>query len=49
MAFRVDAGPGVRKTDSASGIAIPVGRLGRHDASFHYERSAVKVRQGSSI
>ena len=49
MAFRVDAGPGVRKTDCDPGLAIPVGRLGRHDPSFRYERGTVKVRQGSSI
>ena len=50
MAFRLDAGPaGVEETARAPRLAIPVGRLGRHDASFHYERSAVKVRQGSSI
>ena len=49
MAFRVDAGSGVGQTDSASRIGIPVGRLGRHDASFRYERSVVKVRQGGTV
>ena len=49
MAFPVDALHGVGTTDSASGIAIPVGRLGRHDASFRYERSVVKVRQGGTV
>ena len=45
LAFPVDAVHGVGTTDSALGIAILVGRLGRHDASFRYERSAVKVQQ----
>ena len=49
MAFPVDALHGVGTTDSASGIAIPVGRLGRHDASFRYKRSVVKVRQGGTV
>ena len=50
MAFRIDAGhAGVGKTGGAPRLAIPVGRLGRHDAAFHYERSAVRVRQGSSV
>jgi len=48
MALRVDAGHGVKETGSAQGLAIPVGHLGRHDASFHYSRSAVKVRWGDS-
>ena len=48
MAFCVDAVPGVGKTDSALGIAIPVGQLGRHGASFRYKRSAVKVWQGGT-
>ena len=30
-------------------IGIPVGQLGRHDASFRYERSVVKVRQGGTV
>ena len=49
MAFRADADSGVRRTDCDTGIAIPVGRLGRHDPSFRYERRTVKVRQGGSI
>ena len=49
MAFRADAVSGAGQTDSASRIGIPVGRLGRHDASFRYERSVVKVRQGGTV
>ena len=49
MAFPVDALHGVGTTDSASGIVIPVGQLGRHDASFRYERSVVKVWQGGTV
>ena len=49
MAFRLDAGPaGVGKKARAPRLAIPVGRLGGHDASFRYTRSAVTFRQGNS-
>ena len=49
MAFRLDAGPaGVEETARAPRLAIPVGRLGGHDASFRYARSAVTFRQGDT-
>ena len=45
MAFRIDAAhAGVGKTGSVPWLVIPVGRLGRHDATFRYERCAVRVR-----
>ena len=49
MAFRLDAGPaGVEETARAPRLAIPVGHLGGHDASFRYARSAVTLRQDNS-
>ena len=47
MALLLDAGrSGSTEMDEIPELVIPVARLGKRNASFHYARSAVTVRQG---